>query len=55
MQALDDDNNRLQHELIQSTSVKHKEERLKSLQQQFSAKLNELYVMNDGMAELLQN
>lgn len=54
-QVLDEENSRMQRELVQVSAVQQKEDRLKALQQQFSAKINELYVMNDSLAELLQS
>lgn len=53
-QALEEENTRLKCELVEAASNQQKEERLKTLQQKFSAKINELYVMNDSLAELLQ-
>lgn len=53
--ALEEENSRMQHDLLQVSAIQQKEDRLKALQQQFSAKINELYVMNDSLAELLQS
>jgi hypothetical protein len=43
----------MQRDLLQASAIQQKEDHLKALQQQFSAKINELYVMNDSLAELL--
>ena len=54
VQTLNEDNYRLQHELLLASANQQKEERLKLLQKQFGEKLSELHVMNVSMAEVLQ-
>jgi hypothetical protein len=45
----------MQLQLSHALTSQQKEDRLKNIQQQLSVKINELYVMNDSLAEVLQS